>query len=106
MGDKPTLQLRLQQWIILYNSNLDTAHPRSLSALRAKLNETETSRQRDRDRGRDEAVEKLKTKEGFAKHIEASGGEFQRLKREIMERDTKRVEAAKGLKAQNAIEVD
>ncbi|ORX36409.1 hypothetical protein BD324DRAFT_591711 [Kockovaella imperatae] len=106
VGDKPALEARVRQWIILFNSNLDTEHPKSLSALRAKLNAEEISKKRDKERGRDEAVENLKTTEGFAEHVRNSGAEFERLRKEIMERDAKRAKAAKGLEASSAIEVD
>ena len=51
-------------------------------------------------------MEKLGTKEGFQQYVKSSGGEFERLRKEIMERDAKRAKAAKGLEANNAIEVD
>ena len=107
IGDKPVLQARVQQWIVMYNSNLDTEHPRSLSALRAKLNETEASRKRDKERGRDEAVQKLGTKEGFDQYVKTQESEFERLRRDIIDRRNKaESKPTKGLGVDTAIEVD
>ncbi|WVF66718.1 DNA repair protein rad18 [Kwoniella sp. CBS 6097] len=107
-GDKPTLQSRLQEWIILFNSNLDTSHPSSLSALRAKLAESESSRKRDKEKGKDEVINQLASKDGLAKYASDKKGEFERLRKEIMERDKRRKEAeeGKGGGRENAIEVE
>ncbi|WVQ94330.1 DNA repair protein rad18 [Kwoniella sp. CBS 9459] len=108
-GDKPTLQSRLQEWIILFNSNLDTSHPSSLSALRAKLAESESSRRRDKEKGKDEVINQLASKDGLAKYASDKKGEFERLRREIMERDKRRKEADEGKGRggrDNAIEVE
>jgi E3 ubiquitin-protein ligase RAD18 len=95
------------QWIILFNSNLDTSHPQSLSALRAKLLEGESARRRDKDKGKEEAVQELGTIGGMVKYVKEKGGEFERLRREIMERDAKRGDAGGSGKARDtAIEVD
>jgi E3 ubiquitin-protein ligase RAD18 len=99
-GDKPLLQWRIQQWIILFNANLDTSHPQSVSALRAKLKSIETARQRDKEKGKEEKISDI---EQYAKDKK---GEFERLRKEIMERDKKRIDAAKGLGAESPIEVD
>ncbi|EIW69170.1 hypothetical protein TREMEDRAFT_69003 [Tremella mesenterica DSM 1558] len=101
-GDKPALAHRVQEWILLYNSNLDTSHPKSLGALRAKLNEAEASRRRDKEKGREEMVSGLKTSDGLAKYAQDTKGEFERLRREIMERDKKRV----GSGAEAPIEIE
>lgn len=50
-----------------------------------------------------DAVEELKTVEGRAKYATDHHGDFDRLRREIMERDKKRV---KGVGVESAIEVD
>ncbi|WWD16791.1 DNA repair protein rad18 [Kwoniella shandongensis] len=111
-GDKLTLTARLQEWIILFNANLDTSHPSSLSALRAKLTEAENSRKRDKERGKDEMVHQLGTKEGLEKYAKDKKGEFERLKKEIMERDKRRAGAGtaegsgSGTGKENAIEVE
>lgn len=106
-GDKPTLTARLQEWIILFNANLDTSHPRSISSLRARLNEAEVSRKRDKDKGRMSAVEELASGDGMAKYAKDKKGEFERLRREIMERDKKRQGGGGGgTAAESAIQVD
>ncbi|WVQ83529.1 DNA repair protein rad18 [Cryptococcus sp. DSM 104549] len=105
-GDKLTLITRVQEWIILYNANLDSSHPSSLSALRAKLSDAEASRKRDREKGKDEVVEQLGTKEGLEKYAKEKKGEFERLRREIMERDKRRKEEEKGQGKESAIEVE
>ncbi|KAK8861306.1 DNA repair protein rad18 [Kwoniella newhampshirensis] len=105
-GDKPTLTSRLQEWIILFNANLDTSHPSSLSALRAKLAESESSRKRDKEKGKDEMINQLGTKEGMEKYAKEKKGEFERLKKEIMERDKRRETEGSGTGKENAIEVD
>ncbi|RXK38845.1 DNA repair protein rad18 [Tremella mesenterica] len=101
-GDKPALAHRVQEWILLYNSNLDTSHPKSLGALRAKLNEAEASRRRDKEKGREEMASELKTSDGLARYAQDTKGEFERLRREIMERDKKRV----GSGAEAPIEIE
>ncbi|ORY25247.1 hypothetical protein BCR39DRAFT_544613 [Naematelia encephala] len=101
-GDKETLSARVQQWIILFNANLDTSHPKSLSALRAQLTEAEASRKRDKERGKEELGKELETKEGMAKYAKERRGEFERLRKEIMERDKRRAGAA----VDTPIEVD
>jgi E3 ubiquitin-protein ligase RAD18 len=83
------LQARVQQWIILFNSNLDTDRPKSLSALRAMLNETEASRKRDKDRGKDDAVQQLATSDGLAKYARDKKGDFERLRQDILNRSKK-----------------
>ncbi|OCF42558.1 DNA repair protein rad18 [Kwoniella heveanensis CBS 569] len=107
-GDKPTLQSRLQEWIILFNSNLDTSHPSSLSALRAKLAESESSKRRDKEKGKDEVVNQLASKDGLAKYASVKKSEFERLRREIIERDKRRKDAeeGRGNGKENAIEVE
>lgn len=79
-GDRPQLEARVSEWILLYNSNLDTSHPRSLAALRAKLTENEASRKRDREKGKDALGEKLGTKSGMAEYARERKGEFERLR--------------------------
>jgi E3 ubiquitin-protein ligase RAD18 len=106
-GDKATLEGRVQQWIILFNSNLDTSHPKSLSALRAKLVESESARRKDKDKGKEDAVQELGTVGGMAKYVKDKGVEFERLRREIMERDAKRGDGSgNGKGRETAIEVD
>lgn len=90
----------------MYNSNLDSSHPRSVASLRARLADTEAARKRDVDKGRVEAVEELKTVEGRSKYATDKRGEFERLRRDIMERDKKRKEEVKGVGVESAIEVD
>lgn len=101
-GDKSTLESRVQEWIILFNSNLDTSHPRSVSALRAKLSEAEASRKRDREKGKEEMISQMGTKDGMARYVKDKKGEFERLRREIVERDKKKV----GNRRESAIEVE
>lgn len=96
----------MQEWIILYNANLDTSRPSSLSALRAKLTEAEASRKRDKEKGKDELVGQLGSKEGLAKYAQEKKGEFERLRKEIMERDKRRKAEEKGSGRDSAIEVD
>jgi E3 ubiquitin-protein ligase RAD18 len=105
-GDKAALESRVQEWIILWNSNLDTSHPQSLGALRAKLNQTEASRRRDKERGKDALGQQLGTKDGMDKYAKEKKGEFERLRQEIMERDKRRAQADKGSGADSPIEVD
>jgi E3 ubiquitin-protein ligase RAD18 len=104
-GDKPALEARVQEWILLYNSNLDTSHPKSLSALRAKLNEIEASRKRDKEKGKDALGEQLTTKEGVAKYVKERGGEFERLRKEVLARDSQALARAKG-QAGKPIEIE
>lgn len=105
-GDKDAITTRVQDWILLYNSNLDTSQPRSLSSLRARLAETEASRKRDEDKGRLEAVEELKTVEGRSKYARDKMSEFERLKQDIVERDRKRKLEEKGAGVESAIEIE
>nr|XP_019049942.1 DNA repair protein rad18 [Kwoniella bestiolae CBS 10118]OCF28872.1 DNA repair protein rad18 [Kwoniella bestiolae CBS 10118] len=107
-GDKPTLIARVQEWIILFNSNLDTSHRSSLSALRAKLSDSENSKKRDKEKGKDEMVNQLGSKDGLQKYAKEKKGEFERLRKEIIERDRKRreQEEGKGRGRDNAIEVE
>ncbi|KIR32071.1 DNA repair protein rad18 [Cryptococcus deuterogattii MMRL2647] len=105
-GDKVTLIARVQEWIILYNANLDTSRPSSLSALRAKLAEAEASRKRDKEKGKDDLVEQLGSKDGLAKYAQEKRSEFERLRKEIMERDKRRKAEGKGSGRDSAIEVD
>ncbi len=99
-GDKPILQWRFQQWIILFNANLDTSHPQSISALRAKLKSIEAARQRDKDKGKEEKIGDMN------QYAKDKKGEFERLKKEIMERDKRRADSVKGSEAESPIEVD
>ncbi|KAK4687159.1 E3 ubiquitin-protein ligase RAD18, partial [Tremellales sp. Uapishka_1] len=105
-GEKPALVARLHEWIILYNSNLDTSHPKSLSYLRARLNEAEASRKRDKERGKDAMVEDLETKEGKERYALANKSAFDKLRRDVQERDRRRAEKEKGSGAETAIEVE
>ncbi|KAK6906910.1 DNA repair protein rad18 [Kwoniella mangroviensis CBS 8886] len=107
-GDKATLISRVQEWIILFNSNLDTSHPSSLSALRAKLSDMENSKKRDKERGKDEMINQLGSKDGLQKYAKDKKSEFERLRKEIIERDRKRKEQdeGKGRGRDNAIEVE
>ena len=105
-GDRPSLETRVQEWIILWNSNLDTSHPRSLPSLRAKLNEAEASRKRDKEKGKEALGQKLGTAEGMKQYVAEKKGEFERLRLEIMARDKKRREADSGTGKDSAIEVD
>jgi len=105
-GDKDVIITRVQDWILLYNSNLDTSQPRSLASLKARLAETEAARKRDVDKGRLEAVEELKTVEGRSKYAQDKRSEFERLKQEIVERDRKRKTEEKGAGVESAIEIE
>ncbi|WRT65414.1 DNA repair protein rad18 [Kwoniella shivajii] len=107
-GDKSALVARVQEWIILFNSNLDTSHPSSLSALRAKMSDVEASKKRDKEKGKDEMINQMASTSGLRKYAKESGGEFERLKREIIERDKRRKEEeeGKGSGRDNAIEVE
>jgi E3 ubiquitin-protein ligase RAD18 len=97
-GDKLTLQWRTQQWIIIFNANLDTSHPQSMSALRAKLRAAEVSRAKDKNK--DERIADM------AQYARDQRGEFEKLRKEIQERDKKQLRTAQGLGADSAIEVD
>lgn len=105
-GDKDALVTRVQEWILLFNSNLDASRPRSIASLRAKLSEAEASRKRDIDKGRIDAVSELKTEQGRSKYASDKRGEFERLRQEIKERDKKRVADVKGAGVESPIEVD
>jgi E3 ubiquitin-protein ligase RAD18 len=74
--------------------------------LRARLNEAEASRKRDKERGKDNLGQQLSTKEGMEKYARDKKSEFERLRREIMERKKRRAESKKGSAANTAIEVD
>ncbi len=100
-GDKAMLILRLQEWIIIYNSNLDTSHPKTLPAMRAQLASMEEARKRDKEKGKEDAVRELGTKEGLERYGREKKDEFDRLRREVMERDKKRSGGQ-----ENAIEID
>lgn len=63
----------------------------------------DAARKRDVEKGRVDAVEELKTVEGRAKYATHHQGDFERLRKEIMERDKKRV---KGVGVDSAIELD
>lgn len=107
-GDKPALIARSQEWILLFNSNLDTSHPKSLSALRAALERAEASRKRDREKGKDAAVEELGTGKGLQQYAKEKRGEFERLRQEIIERDKRRNAQGQelGVGKDSAIEVE
>ena len=107
-GDKPSLIARLQEWILLYNSNLDTSHPKSLPALRAALERAEGSRKRDREKGKDAAVEELGTGKGLQQYAKEKRSEFERLRQEIIERDRRRNAQGQelGVGKDSAIEVE
>ncbi|KAL1410179.1 E3 ubiquitin-protein ligase rad18 [Vanrija albida] len=85
-GERPTLEARFQEWIVLYNANLDTSHPSSLPALRAQLAQIEGSRKRDKERGKDDEVGALQTKEGLRRHAQEQRSEFERLRQQIIDR--------------------
>ena len=87
-GDRPTLEARVSEWTLLYNSNLDTSHPRSLPALRAKLAEAEAARKRDKEKGKDALGEKLGTSGGMKEYARERRGECERL-REVARRGMK-----------------
>lgn len=80
IGDRPALEARVSDWILLFNSNLDTSHPRSLAALRAKLAEMEASRKRDKERGKEALGEKIATRAGMQEYARERKGEFERLR--------------------------
>lgn len=101
-GDRPILESRFQEWTVLYNANLDTSHPASLSALRAQLANSESVRRRDKEKGKDEEVEALHTKDGLKRHAKEQRSEFDRLRQEIIERKEKR----SGRGADTPIEVE
>nr|XP_019012394.1 DNA repair protein rad18 [Kwoniella pini CBS 10737]OCF51175.1 DNA repair protein rad18 [Kwoniella pini CBS 10737] len=106
-GDKEILIKRVQEWIILFNSNLDTSHPSSLSALRARLSDVEASKRRDKEKGKDDMVAQLGNRDGLQKYAKDKKSEFERLKREIMERDKRRKDEEEGKGGrENAIEVE
>jgi len=100
IGDQNALVWRVKQWIIIFNANLDTSHPQSISALRAKLKSAEAARQKERDKGKEDKIADID------QYAREKKGEFERLRRDIMERDKKKREMAKGLGTETAIEVD
>ncbi|WOO78901.1 Postreplication repair E3 ubiquitin-protein ligase rad18 [Vanrija pseudolonga] len=101
-GERPALEARFQEWIVLYNANLDTSHPSSLPALRAQLAQIESSRKRDKDRGKDDEVGALQTKEGMHKHAQDQRSEFERLRQQILDRKAKKT----GMAVDSPIEVE
>ncbi|WVQ73885.1 DNA repair protein rad18 [Cryptococcus sp. DSM 104548] len=103
-GDKSALMSRVQEWIVLYNANLDTSHPSSVSALRAKLAEAEASRKKDKEKGKDEVISQLGTKDGLAKYGRDKKGEFEKLRKDIMDRQKKSLQKGHGKDA--PIELD
>ncbi|WWC59947.1 DNA repair protein rad18 [Kwoniella dejecticola CBS 10117] len=106
-GDKAALTSRVQEWIILFNSNLDTSHPSSISALRAKLSDLEASKRRDKEKGKDEMIAQLGQKGGLQKYAKDKRSEFDRLRQEIIERDKRRKDEEEGKGGrENAIEVE
>jgi len=88
----------VQQWIIIFNANLDTSHPQSTSALRAKLKAVEAARLKDKNK-----EEKISD---MAQYAREKKGEFEKLRRDIQERDLRRSAAAQGRGAESAIQVD
>ncbi|ODN80808.1 DNA repair protein rad18 [Cryptococcus amylolentus CBS 6039] len=103
-GDKSALIARLQEWIVLFNANLDTSHPSSISALRAKLAEAEASRKKDKDRGKDELINQLGTKDGLVQYGIDKKAEFDKLRKDIMDRQKKSLRKGNGRDA--PIELD
>jgi len=69
-----------------------------MSALRAKLKAAETVRVKDRNK--DEKISDM------ALYAKEKKGEFEKLRKEIQERDRKKLGEAQGLGADSAIEVD
>ena len=96
-GDQSALVWRVKQWIIIFNANLDTSHPQSISALRAKLKTAEVARQKEKDKGKEDKIADID------QYAREKKGEFERLRRDILERDKRRRE---GLEAESPIEVD
>lgn len=82
---------------------MDSAHPASLSRLRADLERAEASRRRDREKGRDDAVEALHTADGFKRYAVEHKDDFERLRQDILDR--RRRKAQGGLK-ESPIEVE
>ncbi|GMK54538.1 hypothetical protein CspeluHIS016_0111240 [Cutaneotrichosporon spelunceum] len=106
-GDRHSLEARFQEWTILYNSNLDTSYPAALSALRAKLANTEASRRRDREKGKEDEVEALASKEGLAKHVREQRSEFERLRQDVLNRKARKERGEPdGDRVDTAIEVE
>lgn len=102
-GDRPALETRFQQWTVMYNANMDSSHPASLSKLRADLERAETSRRKDKERGKDDEVEALQTSDGLKKYAAEHKSDFERLRQDILER--KRRKSQGGLK-DSPIEVE
>ncbi|EJT47043.1 hypothetical protein A1Q1_04286 [Trichosporon asahii var. asahii CBS 2479] len=102
-GDRPALEARFQQWTVMYNANMDSSHPASLSKLRADLERAEASRRKDKERGKDEEVEALQTSDGLKKYAAEHKSDFERLRQDILER--KRRKSQGGLK-DSPIEVE
>ena len=96
-GDQSALVWRVKQWIIIFNANLDTSHPQSISALRAKLKTAEVARQKEKDKGKEDKIADID------QYAREKKGEFERLRRDILERDKRKRE---GLEAESPIEVD
>ncbi|RSH84519.1 E3 ubiquitin-protein ligase rad18 [Apiotrichum porosum] len=101
-GDRTALENRFQEWIVLFNANLDTSHPSSLPVLRTKLASMEASRKRDKDKGKDDEVDALQSKEGLKRHATDQKSEFERLRQQILNRKNKQ----SGSAADTAIEVE
>lgn len=66
------------------------------------MSEAEASRKRDKEKGKDEMISQMGTKDGMARYVKDKKGEFERLRREIMERDKMRL----GNGADSPIEVE
>lgn len=101
-GDRTALENRFQEWIVLFNANLDTSHPSSLPVLRTKIASMEASRKRDKDKGKDDEVDALQSKEGLKRHATDQKSEFERLRQQILNRKNKQ----SGSAADTAIEVE
>jgi len=72
-------------------------HPQSISALRAKLKTAEVARQKEKDKGKEDKIADID------QYAREKKGEFERLRRDILERDKRKRE---GLEAESPIEVD
>jgi E3 ubiquitin-protein ligase RAD18 len=58
------------------------------------LNEAEASRKRDKEKGKDEVAKELGTKEGMQKYAKDRASDFERLRREIQDRQRGSKESA------------
>lgn len=87
----------------MYNANMDSSHPASLSKLRADLERAESSRRKDKERRKDDEVEALQTTDGLKKYAAEHKSDFERLRQDILER--KRRKSQGGLK-DSPIEVE